>query len=310
MAELPEDGPAKPCEVRPSSSSSAAITPSTRPSSSPSPASPSSAPWSPKSSHSTFNGPAGYLGPIGLEVRPAAKERSARRFVVLDKALEGRTNMVAGANKLDYHYRNVTPGRDFNLDPHRRHPQRQRRRARPHRRQAPQDRQGRRDRPHLQARLQILEVHGRLRPQPRRQRGHAHHGQLRHRHRAHPHRRHRVLRRSQRRQQPTRSTRPSRPSRSSSPSPTSATPALLAAGEKVAADLDAAGIDVLLDDRDERAGVKFKDADLVGIPYRINIGRGVAEGKVELVDRLKLTNQDHSLDRGRHASRQLITRLN
>ncbi len=73
-------------------------------------------------------------------------------------------------------------------------------------------------------------------------------------------------------------------------------PALLAAGEKVAADLEAAGVDVILDDRDERAGVKFKDADLVGIPYRINIGRGVAEGKVELVDRLKLTSEDHSID--------------
>ena len=42
--------------------------------------------------------------------------------------------------------------------------------------------------------------------------------------------------------------------------------------------------------------MKFKDADLVGIPYRINIGRGVAEGKVELIDRLKLTNQDHFID--------------
>jgi prolyl-tRNA synthetase len=73
-------------------------------------------------------------------------------------------------------------------------------------------------------------------------------------------------------------------------------PALLAAGEKVAADLETAGIDVILDDRDERAGVKFKDADLVGIPYRINVGRGVVEGKVELVDRLKLTNQEHPLD--------------
>ena len=72
--------------------------------------------------------------------------------------------------------------------------------------------------------------------------------------------------------------------------------ALLAAGEKVASDLEAAGIDVILDDRDERAGVKFKDADLVGIPYRINIGRGIAEGKVELVDRLKLTNEEHPLD--------------
>jgi len=37
-------------------------------------------------------------------------------------------------------------------------------------------------------------------------------------------------------------------------------------GEKLAAELEAAGLDVLLDDRDERAGVKFKDADLVGIP--------------------------------------------
>ena len=72
--------------------------------------------------------------------------------------------------------------------------------------------------------------------------------------------------------------------------------ALLAAGEKVAAALEGAGIDVILDDRDERAGVKFKDADLVGIPYRINIGRGVAESKVELIDRLKLTSQDHSLE--------------
>jgi len=72
--------------------------------------------------------------------------------------------------------------------------------------------------------------------------------------------------------------------------------ALLEAGEKVAAELEAAGVDVILDDRDERAGVKFKDADLVGIPYRINIGRGVVEGKVELVDRLKLTNEEHSLD--------------
>ena len=89
---------------------------------------------------------------------------------------------------------------------------------------------------------------------------------------------------------------PSRPSRSSSPSPTSATLALLAAGEEVAASIsNAAGVDVLLDDRDERAGVKFKDADLVGIPYRINIGRGVAEGKVEFLDRLQNITEDVAL---------------
>ena len=46
-----------------------------------------------------------------------------------------------------------------------------------------------------------------------------------------------------------------------------------------------AGIDALLDDRDERAGVKFKDADLIGIPWRVVVGRGAVSGQVELVRR-------------------------
>ncbi len=46
-----------------------------------------------------------------------------------------------------------------------------------------------------------------------------------------------------------------------------------------------AGHDVLLDDRDSRPGVKFKDADLIGIPYRINVGKKLVEGIVELVER-------------------------
>src|SRR5207244_5340451 len=54
------------------------------------------------------------------------------------------------------------------------------------------------------------------------------------------------------------------------------------AAEKIYKDLQTAGVDVLLDDRDERAGVKFKDADLIGLPLRIAIGKkGLAEGKVE-----------------------------
>jgi prolyl-tRNA synthetase len=58
-----------------------------------------------------------------------------------------------------------------------------------------------------------------------------------------------------------------------------------AAGQLLAA-LRAEGIEVILDDRDERPGVKFKDADLVGIPYRITVGpKGLAEGKVELMRR-------------------------
>jgi prolyl-tRNA synthetase len=52
---------------------------------------------------------------------------------------------------------------------------------------------------------------------------------------------------------------------------------------------------VLLDDRDERAGVKFKDADLIGIPYRINVGKKTAEGKVELVTRATSTSVDVEL---------------
>jgi prolyl-tRNA synthetase len=56
-----------------------------------------------------------------------------------------------------------------------------------------------------------------------------------------------------------------------------------AAAEKLYAEMRAAGIDALLDDRTERPGVKFKDADLIGIPLRIVVGdRGLAEGKVEI----------------------------
>ena len=53
---------------------------------------------------------------------------------------------------------------------------------------------------------------------------------------------------------------------------------------------------MLLDDRDERAGVKFKDADLVGIPYRINVGKKAAEGLVELVTRSTSTSVDVALN--------------
>ena len=67
------------------------------------------------------------------------------------------------------------------------------------------------------------------------------------------------------------------------------------AGEKLYVDLQRAGLDVLLDDRDERAGVKFKDADLIGIPYRVTLGKKVGEGVVELFDRKAKTNVDVKL---------------
>lgn len=51
--------------------------------------------------------------------------------------------------------------------------------------------------------------------------------------------------------------------------------------EDIYEQLGAAGVEVMLDDRDERPGVKFKDADLLGIPVRITVGRGAADGVVE-----------------------------
>ena len=56
--------------------------------------------------------------------------------------------------------------------------------------------------------------------------------------------------------------------------------------ERIGADLEAAGVDTLLDDRDERPGVKFKDADLIGIPARVTVGpRALQKGCVELKPR-------------------------
>lgn len=51
--------------------------------------------------------------------------------------------------------------------------------------------------------------------------------------------------------------------------------------EKLYDELKSAGVEVVLDDRDERAGVKFKDADLIGFPYRITVGKTITEGLVE-----------------------------
>ncbi len=65
--------------------------------------------------------------------------------------------------------------------------------------------------------------------------------------------------------------------------------------EDIARRLEDAGFDVLLDDRDERPGVKFKDADLVGIPFRVTVGKKVTEGTVEVVQRSTRQMQDASI---------------
>jgi prolyl-tRNA synthetase len=238
---------------------------------------------------STFKTPAGYLGPIGLEAAPHLKKPGT--LVILDKALEGRTNLIAGANKEEYHLRNVTPIRDF--------------------------------KPTLIADVRnIIEGEGDpidgspLRLGTAVEIGHIFKLGRKYTESMGAS----VLNRDGKEVTPimgcygigierilTAAIETSAAANQGSSyalhpaiAPFQAVvtitnvgdAALLAAGEKVAADLEAAGVDVLLDDRDERAGVKFKDADLVGIPYRINIGRGVAEGKVEFVDRLQNLNQD------------------
>ena len=70
-------------------------------------------------------------------------------------------------------------------------------------------------------------------------------------------------------------------------------------------DLQQRFTNVVLDDRDERPGVKFKDADLVGIPFRVNVGKKVTEGIVEVVQRS--TREMHDVSIG--AINEYLTRL-
>ena len=65
-----------------------------------------------------------------------------------------------------------------------------------------------------------------------------------------------------------------------------------ALAEKLYADLQEAGVEVLLDDRKERPGVKFNDRDLIGIPLRLTVGRKAAEGIVEFSTRREMENKD------------------
>jgi prolyl-tRNA synthetase len=233
-----------------------------------------------------LHAPAGYLGPVGQT--PSAKPLTDGLTVVVDKGIEGRKNLVAGANKLDYHVRNVIPGRDFTWT-------------------VLADirtvNEGEAcptvlaDGTHCTGRLvvgkavevghifqlgdkytesmgvRVLDLNGkevtpimgcygigieRILTAAIEQSNDANGFWL-----------------------PT----------SIAPftvvvTVTNVTDDLLReTGEKIAADLESAGFDTLLDDRDERAGVKFKDADLIGIPYRINVGKKAAEGAVELVTR-------------------------
>ena len=272
-----------------------------------------------------MRGPAGYLGPVGLQevlrpspgisvsVPPALGSddvptaaqidfhytASDKLFVVMDAALEGRVNLVCGANKLDYHYRNVTPGRDFGWT------------VLADIRNAVEGESCPVCAPELGSTLRIgkaveighifklgsrytealgakvLDPDGRERTPIMGSYGIGIE---------------RILTAAIEQSAQSGDANGFALPRTIAPfdvvvtitNTTDAT--LVAAGERVAADLEAAGFDVLLDDRDERAGVKFKDADLVGIPYRVTIGKKVAEGKVEVVDRARRNTEDVTLD--------------
>ncbi len=235
-----------------------------------------------------FSGPAGYLGPVGID--PNQQTLDDGLTVVVDRTLEGRRNMVCGANKLDYHLRNVIPGRDFTWT--------------------------------LSADIRSVNE-GEMCPKS------ACNGQLlvgkavevghifKLGYKYSESMGARVLDPNGKEVTPIMGSYGIGMERILTAAieqandangfwlPVSiapftvvvtvtnmADPSLRKTGETLAAELAAAGFDVLLDDRDERAGVKFKDADLVGIPYRINVGKKTAVGQVELVTRATATSED------------------
>jgi prolyl-tRNA synthetase len=238
-----------------------------------------------------FNGPAGFLGPVGL--KPDDKPLEDGLTVVADISLEGRKNMVCGANKLDYHLRNVTPGRDFSWT------LKADIRTVNEGESCPKDgcagklvvgkaveighifKLGYKYSESMGAR--VLDVNGKEVTPIMGSYGIGIE---------------RIL---------TAAIEQSNDANGfwlpASIAPFAVVVAvtdmrdelLVETGEKLAVALDSAGIDVLLDDRKERAGVKFKDADLVGIPYRINVGKKAAEGQVELVTRATATSVDMAI---------------
>ena len=240
-----------------------------------------------------FNGPAGFLGPVGLKHNVKPLEDGLT--VVVDKSLEGRKNLVAGANKLDYHLRNVGPGRDFTWT--------------------------------IAADIRSVNE-GEACPQTAHA-GDACSGKLvvgkavevghifKLGYKYSESMGARVLDPNGKEVTPimgsygigierilTAAIEQSNDKNGfwlpASIAPftvvvtvtNSSDAALAESAAALAAELDAAGLDVLLDDRDERAGVKFKDADLIGIPYRINVGKKAAAGIVELVTRASSTSVD------------------
>jgi prolyl-tRNA synthetase len=87
-------------------------------------------------------------------------------------------------------------------------------------------------------------------------------------------------------------------------------PDVAGAAERIYGELLKAGIDVLLDDRNERGGVKFKDADLLGIPVRVTAGKkSVAEGGVEIKLRSESQSRKVRIEQAASAAADLVAKL-
>jgi len=228
---------------------------------------------------SLFNSPAGYLGPIGIVWAKDGKKDAGLPLLLVDDALEGRTNLIAGANKEDYHLKNLTPGKDFY--------------------------------PTAYADLRAVTAGeacpncgATLRIDAAVEIGHIFKLGYRYSDSMGA----RVLDKNGKEVTPimgcygigierilTAAIEQSNDENgfwlppSIAPFEIVVTPtnvkdeSLLRAAVDIVTRLEAAGFDVILDDRDERPGVKFKDADLVGIPFRITVGKKVTEGTVEVV---------------------------
>jgi prolyl-tRNA synthetase len=225
-----------------------------------------------------FKSPAGYLGPFGIDWAKDLKKDDGPVLVV-DKALEGRSNLIAGANKEDYHVKNLTPGKDF-------HPT------------AFADLRA------VTAGEACPNCDKPLRVDTAVEIGHIFKLGCRYTESMGA----RVLDKNGKEATPimgcygigierilTAAVEQSNDENgfwlapSIAPFEIVVSPVnvkdetLLTVSKDIAGRLEAAGFDVILDDRDERPGVKFKDADLVGIPFRITVGKKVTEGTVELV---------------------------
>ncbi|MGA7217015.1 MAG: proline--tRNA ligase [Candidatus Sulfotelmatobacter sp.] len=225
-----------------------------------------------------FKSPAGYLGPIGIDWAKGLDDE-ARPYLLVDKALEGRTNLIAGANKEDYHLKNLTPGKDFHATTYS-------------------------DLRAVTAGEGCPNCGQPLRIDTAVEIGHIFKLGYRYSESMGA----RVLDKNGKEVMPimgcygigierilTAAIEQSNDENgfwlpaSIAPFQIVVTPvnvkdaSLLNAAIDIGTRLEAAGFDVILDDRDERPGVKFKDADLVGIPFRITVGKKVTEGTVEVV---------------------------